>query len=56
MRESNVIPFAPAAARLRRRQTNRAIVEARHNSYAGGIDALWIGDPGRDPAIVIPLR
>lgn len=56
MLESNVIPFAVAAARLRRRQPTPGTPESWHRSYGGGIDGLWIGDADRDPAIVIPLR
>ena len=45
MKDSNVIPFAPALLRLRERQRNRAAYANRyapwHSRHSEGIDGLW---------------
>jgi hypothetical protein len=52
MQDSNVIPFAPFAAR--RRRVDRRPVEPRDKPYSGGgIDELWIGE--RESAVIIRL-
>jgi hypothetical protein len=55
MPESNVIPFAPFAAR--RRRADRRPAESRDKPYAGGgIDELWVGDGAGYSAVIVPLR
>jgi hypothetical protein len=52
MQESNVIPFAPFAAR--RQRVDRRPPEPRDKPYAGGgIDELWVGEC--ESAVVIRL-